>query len=84
MKGGLLLDVVVTQSATVLELFPGENETLLIWRDSFLVLNLGLHVFDSVAGLDLEGDGLPGECLHKDLHFRTSHVEKWRKGRKTI
>ena len=82
-KGGLLLDVVVTQSAAILELFPGENETLLVWWDAFLVLDLGLHVFDSIAGLDFEGDSLSGKCLHKDLHFRASLVEKWRKkGRK--
>ena len=30
MKGGLLLDIVVIQSATILELFSCENETLLI------------------------------------------------------
>ena len=82
-KGGLLLDVVVAQSAAILELFPGENETLLVWRDAFLVLDLGLHVFNSIAGLDFEGDSLSGKCLHKDLHFRASLVEKWRKkGRK--
>ena len=33
-------------------------------------LDLGLHVLDRVAGLHLEGDGLPGESLHEDLHLR--------------
>ena len=79
MKGGLLLDVVVTQRTAILELELGENETLLVWRDAFLVLDLGLHVFDIIAGLDFEGDSLSGKCLHKDLHFRASLVEKWRK-----
>ena len=51
MEGGLL-DVVVTQHATVLELFPSKNETLLVCMDSFLVLDLGLHVFNSITGLD--------------------------------
>ena len=32
-------------------------------------LDLGLHVLDGIAGLHLQGDGLPGECLHKDLHL---------------
>lgn len=31
-------------------------------------LNLGLHVLDGVARLDLEGDGLPGESFDEDLH----------------
>ena len=33
-----------------------------------LVLDLGLHVIDSVGRLDLEGDGLSGESLNEDLH----------------
>ena len=31
-------------------------------------LNLSLHILDGVARLDLEGDGLAGEGLDKDLH----------------
>ena len=34
MKGGLFLDVIVVQSATILELFSCENETLLIRRNA--------------------------------------------------
>ena len=71
MKGGFLLDVVVAQRAAVLELFPGEDETLLVWGDTFLVLDLGLHVLDGVTGLDLEGDGFPCQGLHEDLHTAT-------------
>jgi len=40
----LLLDVVVGEGAAVLELLAGEDETLLIRRDSFLVLNLCLDI----------------------------------------
>ena len=38
---GLLLDVLVAEGATVLEIFSSEDESLLIWRNSFLFLNLG-------------------------------------------
>ena len=34
----------------------------------FLVLDLGFDVIDGVGGFDLEGDGLSGEGLDKDLH----------------
>lgn len=44
MKSGLLLNVVVRESAAIFELLSGENETLLIRRNSFLVLNLLLDV----------------------------------------
>merc|ERR1712062_806148 len=68
MEGALLLDVVVGESSSVLQLLAGEDQPLLIWGDSLLVLDLGLDVLDGVRGLHLEGDGLPGEGLDEDLH----------------
>jgi hypothetical protein len=62
MKGGLLLDVVVRQSATVLELLASEDQALLVRRDALLVLNLALDIVDGIRGLNLEGDGLAGDC----------------------
>jgi len=71
MKSGLLLDVVVGQGAPVLQLLAGEDETLLIRRNTFFVLDFGFDVFDAVGRFDLEGDGLPRKSLHEDLHFET-------------
>ncbi len=70
----LLLDVVVRERATVLELLPGEDETLLIRGNAFLVLDFSLDVLDGVGRLDLERDGLPGESLHEDLHLQVEHT----------
>jgi hypothetical protein len=67
-KSGLLLNVVIGKGPTVLKLLSSENEALLIRRDTLLVLDLGLDIIDGIGGLDLEGDGLAGEGLHKDLH----------------
>ena len=36
---------------------------------TFLVLDLSLDVLDGVGGLHLEGDGLPRQSLHKNLHL---------------
>jgi hypothetical protein len=58
MESRLLLDVVVAQGTAVLELFPGEDETLLIRGDSLLVLDLGFDVVDGVRWLNIERDGL--------------------------
>jgi len=69
MEGGLLLDIVVGEGSAILKLLPGEDETLLVGGDSLLVLNLGLHIVDSIGRLNLEGDGLASESLDKDLHF---------------
>ena len=61
MEGGLLLDVVVRESAAVLELLASEDQALLVRGDALLVLDLGLDVVDGVGRLDLEGDGLAGD-----------------------
>ena len=53
MQGRLLLDVVVRQSATVLELLSRKDETLLIRGNALLVLDFGLDVVNSVAGLNV-------------------------------
>merc|ERR1712029_842072 len=68
MKSGLLLDVVIRKGSSVFKLLSGEDESLLIGWDSFLVLDLGLHVLDGVAWLDLKSDGLSSESLDEDLH----------------
>ena len=65
MERRLLLDVVVAERATVLELLAGKDETLLIRRDALLVLDLLLYVLNRVAWLDVQGDRLPREGLHK-------------------
>jgi hypothetical protein len=61
----LLLDIVVGEGAAVFELLAREDEALLVWRYALLVLDLGLHIVDRVAGLHLEGDSLAREGLDK-------------------
>merc|ERR1719153_607370 len=67
-KSGLLLNVVVRESTTILQLLAGEDEPLLVRGDSFLVLDFCFHVLDGVRGLHLQSDSLPGQRLHEDLH----------------
>jgi len=68
-EGGFLLDVVVAQGATILELLAGEDKTLLVWWDTLFVLNLGLDIVDGVRGFNLEGDSFTREGLDEDLHL---------------
>merc|ERR1712149_67966 len=68
MKSRLLLDVVVRKRATVFELLACEDQSLLIWRDAFFVLNFRLDVIDGIAGLHIQGDGLSSQSLDEDLH----------------
>ena len=41
MKGGLLLDVVIRESSSIFQLLSGEDESLLIGGNTFLILDLG-------------------------------------------
>jgi len=68
MKGALLLDVVVRKGATVLKLLPSEDQTLLIWGNSFLILDLALDIVDGVRRLNLKGDSFTREGLNENLH----------------
>ena len=54
MKCGFLLDVVVRESTSILELLASKDQTLLIRWDTLLVLNLGFDVLDGVAWLRSE------------------------------
>ena len=68
-EGGLLLDVIVSQGPAVFELLTSEDEPLLVGGNTLLVLDLGLHVFNRVRGLDVQGDGLASQSLDEDLHL---------------
>ena len=67
-EGALLLDVIVGEGATVFELLSSEDQTLLVWWDTLLVLDLGLDVIDRVGRFNLKGDRLSRQRLDEDLH----------------
>ena len=48
MECGFLLDIVVRKCAAIFQLFAGEDQSLLIWGNAFLVLDLGFDVLDGV------------------------------------
>ena len=60
-ESGLLLDVVVSQGAAILQLLAGEDEALLVRGNALLVLDLALHVLNGVGRLHLQGNGLAGQ-----------------------
>src|SRR5882762_9551366 len=79
-ESALLLNVVIRERAPVLELLPSEDKSLLIGGDTFFVLNLRLHVVDSVRRLDFERDGFAGKSLDEYLHA-SSEAKDWTKGK---
>merc|ERR1712121_349229 len=68
MQGAFLLDVVVGEGSSILKLLSGKDQSLLVWGDSFLVLDLGFDILNGVGRFNLEGDGLASQCLDEDLH----------------
>ena len=68
MEGRLFLDVVISHRSSVLKLLTGEDKSLLVRRDSFLVLDFCLHSLDRIRGLNLQSDCFPRKCLNENLH----------------
>ena len=79
MESGLLLDVVVRQSAAILQLLASKDKTLPAWGNAFFILNLGLHIFNSVWGLHFQSDDFTSQGLHRDLHA-TSQTQNQMEG----
>ena len=51
------------KGAAVFELFPGENEALLVGGDALLVLDLGFYHVDGIRAFYLQGHGLSRKSL---------------------
>ena len=58
-----LLNIIVAQGPSIFELFSSKDQPLLIWGNSFLVLDLAFDIVDCITGFDLESDGLAREGL---------------------
>merc|ERR1719499_2781270 len=67
-KSRFLLDIVIREGSTILKLLSSENESLLIRRNAFLVLDFGLHIGDSIRRLHIKSNRLSSKSLNKDLH----------------
>lgn len=57
---GLLLNVAVRKSTSILDLLASEDKTLLVWGYALLTLDLRLHVVNGVGRLDFQRDGPVG------------------------
>jgi len=71
MQRRFFLDVVIREGTSILELFTSKNQSLLIGWNSFLVLNLLLHIIDGVAWLNIKSDSFTSKSFNKNLHTST-------------
>merc|ERR1711902_398692 len=68
MQGTLLLNVIVREGSTIFQLLSSKDQSLLVWGNSFLVLDLGLDILNGVRWFNFQSDGLASEGLDEDLH----------------
>ena len=61
------MDIVIREGSAVLELLSSEDESLLVWMDTFLVMDLGLDFLDGVSWLDIKGHDLTIESIDEYL-----------------
>ncbi|VDO15485.1 unnamed protein product [Brugia timori] len=62
------MNIIIGQCATVLQLLARKDQSLLIWWNAFLVLNLCFDIFDSIRSLHFECYGFTRQSLYKNLH----------------
>jgi len=66
-QGAFLLDVVVSDSPSIFQVFPSEDEPLLVDRDSFFVLYLGFHIFNGISLAHVESHRLSSQSSYEYL-----------------
>jgi hypothetical protein len=76
----LLLDVIIRKGPAVFKLLASKDQTLLVGRNTLLVLNLRFHVVDGIGGFNFERNGLAGKSLHEDLHTATESEDEMKSG----
>merc|ERR1712088_48723 len=80
MQSGLLLDVVVREGAAILKLLTSKDQPLLIWRNTFLVLDLCFNVLNGVRWLNLKCNGFASQSFDKNLHATTETENQMQSG----
>uniref|UniRef100_A0AC34GU41 Uncharacterized protein n=1 Tax=Panagrolaimus sp. ES5 TaxID=591445 RepID=A0AC34GU41_9BILA len=68
MEGRFFLDIVIRKSTSIFKLFSSKDKTLLIWRDSFFILDLSFYIFNGIRTFNFKGDSFAGKGLDEDLH----------------
>merc|ERR1711963_636809 len=76
MESAFLLDVVVGEGSPILKLLSGKDQSLLVWGNAFLVLDLGLDILNGVRWFNLKSNGLASQGLDKDLHTSSQSENK--------
>ena len=74
------MDVVVREGSSIFQLLSSKDQTLLVGRDSFLVLDLLLDVLNGIAGLYFQSNSLSSQGLNEDLHSSSQTKDQMESG----
>merc|ERR1712126_116607 len=80
MQCRFLLNVVVRQSSSILQLFSSEDQSLLIWGNYLLILDLGLDILNGIRWLNFQSNCLSCQSLDKDLHTSSQSEDQVKSG----
>ena len=68
-KRRFLLNVIVRQGPSILQLLPCKDQALLFGRNALFVLDFCLDILDGIARLDFQRDRFSSQRLHEYLHI---------------
>jgi len=68
MKSRFFLNVIVRKGSSIFQLFSSKDKSLLIWWNSFFILNFSFYSINGVTWFNIKSNGFSCQCLNKDLH----------------
>jgi len=76
MESRFLLDIVICKSSTIFQLLTSENQTLLVRRNTFLVLDLLLDILNCVTRFNIQSNSFTSQSFDENLHSTTTSKSK--------
>jgi hypothetical protein len=80
MESGFFLDIVVRKSSSILKLLSSKDKSLLIWWDTFLILDFSFNVLNGVSWLNVKSNGFSSKGLDEDLHTSSKSEDQVESG----
>jgi len=74
MKCRFFLNVVISECSPIFKLFTGKNETLLVGRNTFLILNFSFDVIDRIGLFNFKCNCFSCQRFHEYLHLNKLRI----------
>lgn len=77
MKESLVLNIIVTKCPSFIKFLLIKNKPLLLQKNAFFIFDLGLHILNRFARLNIKMNDFPCLSLHVYHHIRIPRVPAW-------